>query len=76
MKFEELEKMDEEKLNTKITELRKELIILNSKRARGTTLEKPALIKNTKKTIARILTILNSRKGQTKKVQEVAKNND
>ena len=76
MKFEELKKMDEEKLITKIFDLRKELIIFNSKRARGTTLEKPAMIKNTKKAIARILTILNSRKGQIQKTQGVAKNND
>ncbi|MBI2672494.1 50S ribosomal protein L29 [Candidatus Woesearchaeota archaeon] len=76
MKFEELKKMDQEKLKTKILDLRKELIILNSKRARGTTLEKPALIKNTKKTIAKILTILNSKQGKIQKTQEVAKNND
>ena len=57
MKINELKTLSEENLKTKINELKKELIILNSKRARGSTLEKPALIRNTRRTIARILTI-------------------
>jgi len=57
MKINELKILSEENLKVKLNELKKELIILNSKRARGSTLEKPALIKNTRRTIARILTI-------------------
>lgn len=59
MKINELRTLSSENLKTKLIELKKELIVLNSKRARGTTLEKPALIRNTRRTIARVLTLLN-----------------
>ena len=59
MKINELRELKQEDLKSKIVELRKELIVLNAKRARGTTLEKPALIRNTRRTIARILTLMN-----------------
>ncbi len=58
MKINELRNLNKENLKTKLAELRKELIILNSKRARGSTLEKPTLIRNTRRTIAKILTLL------------------
>jgi len=74
-KFSELLQSNENDLNNKLSDLKKELIILNAKRARGTTLEKPALIKNTRKTIARILTILKSRENQTSKSGGVVKKN-
>ncbi len=57
MKISEIKELSEESLKNKLIDLKKELIILNAKRARGSTLEKPALIKNTRRTIARILTI-------------------
>ncbi len=72
MKTNELKEMKQENLNSKLVELRKELIVLNSKRARGTTLEKPALIRNTRRTIARILTLMNP-KNQTQSVEVVKK---
>lgn len=72
MKTNELKEMKQENLNSKLIELRKELIVLNSKRARGTTLEKPALIRNTRRTIARILTLMNP-KNQTQSVEVVKK---
>jgi ribosomal protein L29 len=72
MKISELRAIPNENLKTKLVELRKELIILNAKRARGTNLEKPALIKNTRRTIARILTLLNT-KMQAKPVEVVKK---
>jgi len=72
MKINELRAMAPENLKTKLVELRKELIILNAKRARGTNLEKPALIKNTRRTVARILTLLNT-KMQAKPVEVVKK---
>ncbi|MEK6936766.1 MAG: 50S ribosomal protein L29 [Nanoarchaeota archaeon] len=71
MKINELREMKNEDLKSKLVELKKELIVLNAKRARGTTLEKPALIRNTRRTIARILTLMNQ-KNQTQSV-EVAK---
>ena len=64
MKASELKVMKETELKNKVIELRKELIILNAKRARGTTLEKPAMIRNTRRTIAKIFTILNENQGK------------
>ena len=64
MKINELKDKKIEELKSKMSDLKKELIILNAKRARGTTLEKPAIIKNTKRTIAKILTLLKSKEIQ------------
>ena len=72
MKINELRKIGNENLKSKLVELKKELIVLNAKRARGTTLEKPALIRNTRRTIERILTLMNS-KNQTQSVEVVKK---
>ncbi|MBS3171179.1 50S ribosomal protein L29 [Candidatus Woesearchaeota archaeon] len=72
MKINELREIGKENLKSKLVELKKELIVLNAKRARGTTLEKPALIRNTRRTIARILTLMNS-KNQTQSVEVVKK---
>ena len=74
MKSSELREKKEPELKSKITELKKELIILNAKRARGTTLEKPALIRNTRRTIAKILTIINE--NQKKNSEEVHKKHE
>ena len=73
MKINEIKEMTEDNLKNKLLDLKKELISLNAKRARGSTLEKPALIKNTKKTIARILTVSNMEKNLK---SEVKKNNE
>ena len=66
MKINELKDMSEENLKNKLLELKKELITLNAKRVRGSTLEKPSLIRNTRRTIARILTISKTKKSQIK----------
>ena len=71
MKINDLKELKKEDLKNKLIELKKELISLSAKRARGSTLEKPALIRNTRKTIARILTISNM-----KTKSEVNKNNE
>ena len=76
MKISELKELSEENLKSKLIELRKELIILNAKRARGSTLEKPALIKNTRRTIARILTVSKMKKSQTKDSGKGMKKNE
>ncbi|MCF8884312.1 MAG: 50S ribosomal protein L29 [Nitrososphaerota archaeon] len=55
----ELKKKSNEELLDELDRLRAELILLKSK-PHG-TLEKPSLIRNTKKRIARILTILGER---------------
>lgn len=63
MKVEELRKMTDEELKEKVVELKKKLMELRFKNSIG-SLEKPSEIKATKKTIARILTILRERELQ------------
>ena len=76
MKISELKDLSQENLKVKLLELKKELIILNSKRARGSTLEKPALIRNTRKTIARILTLSKIKASQPKDSGKGKKKNE
>lgn len=61
MKFKELKSMSKIELENKIVEVKKELIKLNAQVATGTNPKSPGLIKQSKKTIARIETILGSR---------------
>lgn len=71
MKAKELKSMSEEDLKSKLSELRKELTKFNAQIATGTNPKSPGQIRNTKKTIARILTLLNSKKlSMLKKVQK------
>ncbi|RUM61661.1 MAG: 50S ribosomal protein L29 [Persephonella sp.] len=63
MKAVELRKMTNEELNEKLLELKKKLMELRFKNAVG-NLEKSSEIKETKRTIARILTILRERELQ------------
>lgn len=58
MKKKELKLMGEEDLKTRLDELKKELMKFNTQISTGTTPKSPGQIKNTKKTIARILTFL------------------
>ena len=61
MRASELRELPTEKLIEKLREARLELMKLRAKKALG-TLEKPAMIRNTRKLIARILTVLNERR--------------
>lgn len=61
MKIKELRKMDKKTMDSKIDELRKELMKLNAQVATGTRPENPGRIQVIKKTIARIHTILNEK---------------
>lgn len=61
MKFKEISSLDEKSLKTKLNELKMELIKENSQVATGTTPKSPGHLKNIKKTIARINTVLNQR---------------
>ena len=63
MKASELRKMTDEELKEKVLELKKKLMELRFKNAIG-NIEKPSEIKATKRTIARILTILRERELQ------------
>ena len=65
MKAKELKVISELELENKITELKKELMKINSQIAIGTVPKSPGKVREMKRTIARILTI--KRKGGNKK---------
>jgi len=67
MKKKEIKSMSNVDLNSKLTELKKELMKFNTQIATGTTPKSPGQIKNTKKNIARILTFLKEKEGGKKK---------
>ncbi len=74
-KVKEFRDMNEGQLKDKITELRLELIKQNAQIATGTTPKSPGLVRETKRNIARILTILKSKqkpKVSDKKVSKKA----
>ena len=53
----------------KLAEFRKELVKLNAQANTGTAMKNPGLLKQTKKNIARLLTLINKNKArETKKV--------
>jgi len=58
MKSKELRSLSKKDLEVKLIELRKDLIKENAQIATGTTPKNPGKVKNTKKTIAKILMIL------------------
>ena len=60
MKVEEIRKLSNEEINTKITESKKELFELRLKQSTG-QLEKPSRMRELRKTIARMKTILRER---------------
>lgn len=76
IKAKELRGMKDDELRDKLTEVRKELMKVNSQIAVGTMPESPGKVRQIKKTIARMLTILNERRKQPKaaaEAKEVAK---
>jgi large subunit ribosomal protein L29 len=66
IKRNELKQMGKENLKNKLVELRKELIKVNAQISTGTPPENPGRVREIKKTIARILTILNQPKQEVK----------
>ena len=60
MKTNELRKLTTEELNKKMTDCKEELFTLRTQKATG-MLEKPSRIKELRKTVARIKTILKER---------------
>lgn len=58
MKTKEIRSMSKEDLEVKLEELRKELIKVNAQISTGTTPKSPGQVKQIKKNIAKILTIL------------------
>lgn len=61
MNINELRKMDKKTMDSRVADLRKELMKLNAQVATGTRPENPGRIREIKKTIARVHTILNEK---------------
>ena len=61
MKNKEIKSKSKSELESHLLESQKELIKLQTQVATGTTLKSPGQVKNTKKTIARILTELKTK---------------
>jgi len=66
MKIKDLRSMSKEDLNSKLIELRKELIKHNAQIAVGTTPKSPGQVRGVKKTIAKIMTIVGTQKFSSK----------
>jgi len=61
MKIKEIRSMSKEDLNSKLEELRKELIKVNAQIATGTTPKSPGQVKQIKKNIAKIVTVIHEK---------------
>ena len=70
IKARELRKLSKEELNNKVKDLRKDLIKINAQRSTGTAVENPGKIKQVRKAIARIFTVMNEKPA---KVEETKK---
>ncbi len=64
LKIKEIKSMSTEDLNNRLEEIRKDLVKQNAQIATGTTPKSPGQIKQMKKTIARILTVMNSKENK------------
>ena len=73
MKIKELRLLSKEDMKTRLGELKKELIKHNAQIATGTIPKSPGQVKQTKKTIARILTILKEKEEKKEQSSEVQK---
>lgn len=73
IKKKEINQMSEPTLNSKVTELRKELIRYNSQLSTGTPPENPGRIRAIKRTIARLHTSLKLLQDKPAVVEEVKK---
>ncbi len=58
----DFKQMNDSQLNEKLSDLKKELMKINTQISTGTTPENPGRVKEVKKTLARIITALNLRK--------------
>lgn len=73
MKAKDLRAMSEAELKFKLAELRMELVKHNAQISTGTTPKSPGQVKTVKKTIAKILTIQNTKKEVKENTKEVKK---
>jgi large subunit ribosomal protein L29 len=67
MKFKDIKIMKVEELKSKLEELKKELIKNNAQVATGTNPKSPGQVKQIKKSIAKILMVLDNKKEASKK---------
>jgi large subunit ribosomal protein L29 len=67
MKIKEIRSMSKEDLLVKMEELRKELVKINGQVSTGTTPKSPGQVKQIKKNIAKILTILKEKEPEVDK---------
>ena len=66
VKKKELKQLDKEGLKSKLGDLKKDLMKINSKRSSGSSIENPGRIKHIKRTIARIITYIKTKEEKTK----------
>jgi len=66
MKIKDMRQMPKEELLNKLRELKKELIKHNAQIATGTTPKSPGQVRQAKKTVAKILTLLKEKEGGKK----------
>ena len=66
IKKKELTTLSKDELNSKLNDLRKELMKLNTEVSTRTAIKNPGQIKQIKKTIARIITISNGKSKEVK----------
>ncbi|MBW2996071.1 50S ribosomal protein L29 [Candidatus Woesearchaeota archaeon] len=69
MKAKDLRSMSKQELNSKLEELRKEMIKHNAQISTGTTPKSPGQVREIKKTIAKILTIVGTQKEEPSKAK-------
>jgi len=67
MKNKEIRNLSKAELEEKLSEIRRQLMKDNTQASSGTIPKNPGLIKANKKTIAKILTILNQKQKEEKK---------
>lgn len=60
LKKSELKQLSEQQKKDRLTELKKELMKMNTQRAMGTAPDNPGRVKEVRKTIARLITIQNN----------------
>ena len=73
MKQNEIVNLSVEELNAKLAELRKNLMKENAQIAIGTTPKSPGMVKNMKKTIAKILFTLNKKSSSKEEIPKTKK---
>ena len=66
IKKNDLKRMGKDDLKNHLVELKKQLMGLKAKASTGTALESPGMIKAVKKNIARVITLMNQKKEETK----------